>query len=103
MDRANHSKSVTQTIFQEKFTSLLQWLGYFLLHGKSEDSLPTSIENFLGIYSEVGFKIHPKKTELFLQEANFCGRKPSADLVKHDPRQCEVLLRMKSLKMADQI
>lgn len=95
-DSGNHFKAVTEEPFSGNIDKLLQWLDYFLVHGRTEDELLDQVEAFLKVFQDIGFKLHAEKTEIFLKEARFCGRIITETGVRHDPRNMDNLLNMET-------
>lgn len=95
-DSGNHFQSVTQESFGARLTNVLQWLDDFLIHAESEVHLLDTLEVFMTVCMETGFKLHAEKCQFFLKEAKFCGRIISATGVRHDPRKLEAMLNMKN-------
>lgn len=73
-DAGNYFQAVTQEAFHPLSQNLIQWLDDFLVHAVNEKDILQALQPFFAICKEYGFKIHAKKSHLFLKEANFCGR-----------------------------
>ena len=95
-DAGNHYQAVTHSAFQAARGKLLQWLDDFLLHARTETELLKYPQSFLTVCKQYGFKVHAKKSQLFLREAQFCGRLISATGVRFEPRHLEALENMRT-------
>ncbi len=102
-DAGNHFQAVTQDALQGRVDNLLQWLDDFLVLSRNETELLDSIQEFLTVCAEYGFKIHAEKTQFFLKNAKFCGRILSPDGVRFDPRHFETIVSMKTPTMGDEL
>eukprot|EP00171_Calliarthron_tuberculosum_P021957 IDg21957t1 len=98
-DSGNHFQAVSQDKFEAAKIQMLQWIDDFLLYAKSEADLLISIENFLSVCKEFGFKVHAEKSTFFRRKAKFCGRLLSEQGAQYDPRHFNALLNMKSSVM----
>ena len=102
-DSGNHFQAVLAEKFQGRVKRMIQWLDDFLFYVTGEGQLLDDFEAYLGVCKEIGLKIHAEKTNVFTREVKFCGRIISAEGIKYNPRNLEVLLNMKRPEMASDL
>jgi len=82
---------------------ILIWLDDLLLHAKTWDEYITAITKFFELVSSVGLKISPKKTDLYNDTVEWCGRLFTSRGSTFHPRQIEPLLSMPIPTHADML
>lgn len=93
-DAGNHFQSVTSDAFIAISDNLLQWMDDFMIHAKNEEGLLNKIEQFFKVCKEYGFKININKTQLFSNEAEFCGRIFTENGFRFDDKKVSSLVEM---------
>ena len=93
-DAGNHFQSVTSEAFIEISDNLLQWMDDFMIHDRSEQELLNKIEYFFKVCKQYGFKININKTQLFSNEAEFCGRIFTKNGFRFDDKKVSSLVAM---------
>lgn len=61
-DSGNNFQVVTQAVFEQHLTKILQWMDDFLLHTPTEQHLLDDVETFLKLYMKKRFKICAEKS-----------------------------------------
>lgn len=79
------------------------WLDDFILFTRSEQEHLETLDSFLRICGEVGLKVSPRKSKLFVKEAKWCGRVISAKGMRMDPRHAEGLAKTHKPLTADEL
>ena len=62
-----------------------------IVHGNSSESMIENLDKVLFKLHEAGFKLKPRKCQLFCKEVEYLGHIMSADGVKTDPKKTEAI------------
>lgn len=82
---------------------MLQLLDDFLFYSKDEKSLLDDFKAYLSVCNEIELNLHAKKTKVFAEDIQFCGRIISSDGIKYHPRHFDTLLNMKKPTLASDL
>lgn len=78
----------------------LQWFDAFIMHAKNEEKLVRTLQRFFELCRQYDFKLHAKKLDIFLREAQFCGRIIDKDGIRYDPRGLKAIMEMRQPERA---
>lgn len=102
-DSACYFHDTTREKFSGRVQKLIQWIDDYLLHDDDEDDLLDSLDEFLAVCEENGFRVHAKKSHFFMIEAKFCGRVLADGKVRFDPRNLQGLVDMRTPTRGDEL
>jgi Reverse transcriptase (RNA-dependent DNA polymerase) len=89
-----HLQSVLVVMMNDIKSNIKVWLDDCLLHTKTGDDLPATLNFFFKQCQEHGLKLHASKCVLFATTVRFCGRLFTKDDVRFDPKNMEALQTM---------
>jgi Reverse transcriptase (RNA-dependent DNA polymerase) len=91
---AQHLQSVLAVMMDDIKSNIKVWLDDCLLHTKTEDDLPATLNFLFKKCQEHGLKLDASKCVLFATTMRYCGSLITKDGVRFDPNNMEALQTM---------